>query len=173
MENKTDVFLALLERHKKLIYKVVNAYCKNRALHKDLTQEIILQLWSSFNTYDNQFKISTWMYRIALNTAITYYRKGVKESKHSSEFLPHYENILINEAPFEEDPNLIFLNQFIHELKEIDKALILLYLDELSHKEMANIIGISPTNVGTKLTRIKKILRNKFQSLKKIKNNGG
>ncbi len=105
------------------------------------------------------------MYRIALNTAISYYRKGVNKRNYSAEFLPQYENKLISEEALEEDPNLKLLNQFIQELKEIDKALILLYLDELNHKEIANILGISPTNVGTRLFRIKNALRKKFQSI--------
>lgn len=162
MDKKTEKFLAIVDRHKGLIYKIVNAYCKNRDLHKDLSQEIILQLWSSFDNYDNQFKYSTWIYRIALNTAISFYRKGVAERKYSSEFLPQHENIIGSEEIPEEDSKLKVLNQFILELKEIDRALILLYLDGLSHKEIAKIIGISSTNVGTKLTRIKKNLRKKF-----------
>lgn len=166
MNNKTEKFLAIVDRHKGLIYKIVNAYCKNRDLHKDLVQEIILQLWSSFDNYDNQFKYSTWIYRIALNTAIAFYRKGLVERKYSSEFLPQYESIIISKEINEEDPSLKILNQFILELKEIDKALILLYLEGLSHKEIAHILGISPTNVGTKLSRIKNILRKKLKSLK-------
>lgn len=163
MDTKTVKFLAIIEDNKNLIYKVVNAYCKNRNLHQDLTQEIILQLWLSFDHYNNDYKISTWMYRIALNTAISYYRKGVNIQKHSSEFLPQHENSLVSEQLSEENPNLILLNRFIQDLKELDKALILLHLDELSHKEIARIMGISASNVGTRLSRIKKILRKKFQ----------
>jgi len=172
LDNKTEKFLAIIDRHKGLLFKVVNAYCENRALHKDLVQEIILQLWSSFDNYDDQFKYSTWIYRIALNTAISFYRKGLRERNYSSEFLPQYENIITSKEAYEEDPNLKLLNQFILELKEIDKALILLYLEGLSHKEIAPIIGISPTNVGTKLSRIKNILRKKFKPLTKINTNG-
>ena len=162
MNHKTKQFLDLLDCHKRLIYKVVNAYCKDKALHEDLTQEIILRLWSSFDHYDRQYKISTWIYRIALNTAISFYRKGANESRNSIEFSRHHENTLISETPSEGDPKLHLLNQFIQELKEVDKALILLYLDGYSHKEIAEIVGISPTNVGTKLTRIKKVLRKKI-----------
>ena len=172
MDKKTENFLAIVDGHKRLIYKVVNAYCKNRDLHKDLTQEIILQLWSSFDSYNDQYQYSTWIYRIALNAAISFYRKGVAQSKHSSEFLPQYENIIASEAIVEEDPKLELLQQFILELKEIDKALILLYLDGLSYNEIAGITGISPTNVGTKLSRIKNNLRKKFQSIIKFNNNG-
>lgn len=166
MDNKTATFLTIIDRHKRLIYKVVNAYCENRDLHQDLVQEVFIQLWISFDHYDPQFKYSTWIYRIALNTAISFYRKGVVERKYSSEFLPQYKNIIATTGAYEEDPNIKRLNQFIQELKELDKAVVLLYLEGLSHKEIANIIGISPTNVGTKLTRIKDKLSKKFKSLK-------
>jgi RNA polymerase sigma-70 factor (ECF subfamily) len=170
LDDKTKIFLAVIDENKNLIYKIVNAYCKNRDLHEDLTQEIISQLWLSFDKYDSNFKMSTWMYRIALNTAISYYRKGINNQKYTLSISSPHEETLISEAPFEEDPNLKLLNQFIQELKEIDKALILLHLDELSHKEIANILGISPTNVGTKLSRVKKILRKKFNSVKQLRN---
>ncbi|MEM9919477.1 MAG: RNA polymerase sigma factor [Bacteroidota bacterium] len=88
MNRKTKDFLAVIDENKGLIYKIVQAYCKNKDLHQDLTQEIILQLWTAFDGYNSNFKISTWMYRIALNTAISYYRKGFNERRHSSEFLP-------------------------------------------------------------------------------------
>lgn len=133
-------------------------------MHQDLVQEIILQLWLSFDRYDHQFKYSTWIYRIALNTAISFYRKGVVERKYSAALLPQYENIIAGKADYEQNPNLKLLHQFIQELKEIDKALILLYLEEMSHKEISAVVGISPTNVGTRLSRIKKILQKKFKS---------
>lgn len=172
MDQKTTNFLKLIDAHKRLIYKIVHAYCKNKALHKDLTQEIILQLWSSFDQYNGKTKMSTWIYRIALNTAISFYRKGLQASKYSTEYLPQHENVLVIEPIAAGSPNLALLHQFIQELKEMDKALVLLYLDGLSHKEMAEIIGISPTNVGTKLTRIKQVLRKKFQTIKLNKNGG-
>ncbi|MEO1514718.1 MAG: sigma-70 family RNA polymerase sigma factor [Bacteroidota bacterium] len=171
MDHKTETFLALIDDNKKLIYKIVNAYCKNRALHQDLVQEIILQLWSSFDKYDSNYKASTWMYRIALNTAISYHRKGLNQPTSFSDFLQQHEDRLIWEARSELDPNLQLLNQFIQELKEMDKALILLHLDGLQHQEIAGILGISPTNVGTRLFRIKNSLRIKFQSTPKSKTN--
>ena len=72
---KTDLFLSVIETHKGIIYKVANSYCKDTENKKDLVQEIVLQLWKSFDSYNNQFKHSTWIYRIALNVAISYYRK--------------------------------------------------------------------------------------------------
>lgn len=172
MDSKTDIFLEVINKHRRLIYKIVNGYCKNRAAHEDLVQEIILQLWLSFKTFKGGVKHSTWIYRIALNTAISFYRKGQNEQAISSEFLPQHEHVLIESEKKEEDPNIQLLYDFIHELKEIDRALILLYLDGLSHKQIAEIIGLSPTNVGTKINRIKKTLTNKFQSKLTLNNDG-
>ena len=129
---------------------------------KDLAQEIILKLWKSFETFNEQFKHSTWIYRISLNVAISFYRKEKSRSKINA---PLSENIF-NIADFQDnkpaEQNVFFLTQFISELKELDRALMILYLEERSHKEIAEIIGITETNVATKIGRIKTILRQKF-----------
>ena len=166
MDNKTDIFLKVIENHKGIIYKIANSYCKVREERKDLTQEIIIQLWESFDKYDKQFKFSTWIYRIALNTAISFYRKDKTRKGKTIEFSPIIQTSLIADEPALENPDLNKLQVFIQELREIDKAIILLYLDGLSQKEIAEIIGISPSNVGTKLSRIKNILLQKFQTIK-------
>lgn len=131
-----------------------------------MVQEIIMQLWQSFDSYDSRYKHSTWIYRIALNTSISYYRKHKNHSQNRIELPKIFEESLKADEPFQEDPNLAILQGFIQELREIDRALILLYLDGLSQKETAEIMGITATNVGTKLTRIKKSLQVKFQALK-------
>lgn len=79
-KNKKDVFIKTIDKHKKIIYKIVNSYCLNKEDRKDLEQEIIIQLWNSFDKYDSNYKYSTWMYRIALNVAISFYRKEKKWS---------------------------------------------------------------------------------------------
>jgi len=104
--------------------------------------------------------IATWIYRIALNVSISFYRKETRRKKVST---PLSNEILkvaddINEA----DENMILLQQFISELKELDKALVILYLEEKSHREIAEIVGISETNVATKIGRIKILLKQKF-----------
>lgn len=148
-----------------MIYKVVNSYCPNKAFHQDLVQEIILQLWLAFPKYDNKYKHSTWIYKIALNTAISFFRKDMKEQKHIEQFANISNNIIQPMYVKESDENIKQLNIFIRELKEIDKALILLYLDGISYSEISKIMGISVTNVGTKINRIKKNLADKFNSL--------
>ena len=163
--DKSDFFLSVIETNKGIIYKIANLYCKDIEDRKDLAQEIILKLWKSFDSYNEQFKHSTWIYRIALNAAISFYRKEKLRKRITS---PFYEGIF-NIGDFEENKqkerNSLLLNQFISELKELDKALILLYLEEKSQKEMAEIIGITETNVATKIGRLKTILKNKFSQV--------
>ena len=163
--DKTDLFLSVIEMHKGIIYKVANSYCKNTEDRKDIVQEIILQLWKSFDSYNQQFKHSTWIYRIALNVAISYYRKEKRRKIISNS----YSEDLFKLADLQESPELeghtLFLQQFIAELKELDKALMLLYLEEKSHKEMAEIIGITETSVATKIGRVKTILKQKFSQI--------
>ncbi|MDE3253396.1 MAG: RNA polymerase sigma factor [Bacteroidota bacterium] len=161
-ENKSDAFLSLVETHKGILYKVSHAYCRDPEDRKDLVQEIILQLWRSFDRYDNRFQHSTWIYRIALNVAISFYRKETTRKTISN---PITENIVqrMDEADKgETETGIRFLHQCIAELKELDKALMLLYLEGKSHKEIAEIIGITETNTATKISRIKTLLKQRF-----------
>lgn len=163
--DKSDFFLSVIETNKGIIYKVANLYCKDTEDRKDLVQEIVLKLWKSFDSYNEQFRHSTWIYRIALNAAISFYRKEKLRKKITTPF----SESLFNIGDFEDnkliEQSTLFLNQFISELKELDKALMLLYLEEKSHKEMAEIIGITETNIATKIGRLKTILKNKFSQL--------
>lgn len=165
LPDKTDLFLSVLEANKGIIYKIANSYCQDAENKKDLVQEIILQLWKSFEKYDEQFRHSTWIYRISLNVAISNYRKETRRKEISN---PYSEG-LFSLADFQESKelqgNTLFLQQFIIELKELDKALMLLYLEEKSHKEISEIIGITETNVATKIGRIKTILKQKFSQI--------
>ena len=163
---KQEDFLALLQAHKGIIYKVANAYCPIAEARKDLVQEIIVQLWKSFDNYNDQFRHSTWIYRIALNTAISLYRKETNRKKLAAplpdEILHAADSVDSNETATQ----LKLLQQFIAGLKDLDKALILLYLEEKPHAAIAEIMGISVTNVATKIGRIKGILKQKFASIK-------
>jgi len=166
LDKKTDIFLGVIKSHKGIIYKITNSYCKDPQDRQDLIQEIILQLWQSFDKYNDQYKLSTWIYRIALNTSISFYRKNRFRKEKTTQFSAILETSLKTNEPYQEHPNIIQLESFIQELKELDKAMILLYLEGLSQKEIATIIGITPTNVGTKLSRIKKSLQQKFKNTK-------
>ncbi len=163
--NEQEAFLAFITRHKGIIYKVANLYCKHAEDRKDLVQEIIFQLWKSFARYNQQYKLSTWMYRIALNVAISFYRK---EKRRRVMDMPSTDGII--EIADESDANAVdanlqLLQQFIHALKDLDKALILLYLEETSYKEIAEIVGITETNVASKISRIKERLKQKFKTI--------
>jgi RNA polymerase sigma factor (sigma-70 family) len=162
MKSTEQEFIQLIKENKGIIYKICNSYCADKASRDDLAQEIIYNLWKSFGSFNEAYKFSTWMYRIALNVAISFYRQERKFSNHDSisEGL-----IVFEESPDEGvETNLRLLQRFINELKEIDKAIILLYLDNKSHKEMAEITGFTETNVATKINRIKEQLRTKFSN---------
>ena len=166
MVNKKEQFIKTIDDHKKIIYKIVNSYCQNKEDRKDLEQEIIIQLWNSFDTYNSDYKYSTWMYRIALNVAISFYRKEKKWSI-KSDFYNEESIFKIEEDTSEEqtelDNHLKLLQEFIHNLNELNKALMLLYLEEKSYEEIAEILGITKTNVATKISRIKLKLKKEFQ----------
>jgi RNA polymerase sigma factor (sigma-70 family) len=160
---KENKFLSVIDNHKGILYKVANNYGKNSEDRKDLIQEIIYQLWKAFDNYNPQFQYSTWIYRISLNTAISFYRKERTITQNKVDIddsLLVVSDILFNQ---EMEDNLNLLQQFIYELKEMDKAIMLLYLEQKSHKEIAEIIGISESNVGTKVSRIKLLLSQKFK----------
>ena len=164
--HKSEIFLSVIESNKGIIYKVANAYCNNPEDRKDLVQEIIIQLWKSFDKYNGQSAYSTWIYSIALNTAISFYRK---ENRRKQVSHPLSDGIIYftESAPKNEDEkNIAVLQRFIAELKELDKALMLLYLEEKTYKEIAAIIGITETNTATKIGRIKARLKQKFSTVK-------
>ncbi len=165
-QNKNELFLSVIESHKGILYKIANSYCKDNEDRNDLIQEIIVQLWKSFETYNDQYKYSTWIYRIALNVAISFYRKENRRKEIAHPITDSILNFAETSSTNDTEKNINLLLQFISELKELDKALMLLYLEERSHREIAEIIGISETNVATKIGRIKTILKQKFSSIK-------
>jgi len=166
LKKDAQVFLTVMESNKGIIYKVANAYCKNEENRKDLIQEILVQLWLSFGKYDKQYSISTWMYRIALNVAISFYRKENSRNKINHP-LPVDMLFLREEGNgFQKEADLQHLQQFIKELKEIDRAIIILYLEEKNQQEIAAILGLSTTNIATRVLRIKQQLKQKFSTIK-------
>ncbi|MCC5612750.1 sigma-70 family RNA polymerase sigma factor [Nostoc sp. CHAB 5834] len=162
---QTERFLIVLQNHKGIIYQIARTYCPDAEDRQDLVQDIVLQLWKAFDTYSNHYQYSTWIYRIALNVAISRYRK---HKRHKSLNQPLSDSILtLVEAPSTQDQpdNLDLLHTFIAQLKPLDKALVLLYLDEKTHLEIAHIMGLSQTNVATKISRLKTSLRQQFSAL--------
>jgi len=148
-----ETFQNLVEEHKKILYKVCNSYCRDRDSRDDLSQEIMIQLWRSFGNFDGRCRVSTWMYRIALNVAISFYRKESTRTRH---VISDEQHLLETADETEGQPEVIrLLYQFIEGLDPLNKALILLYLDENTYREIADVLGITETNVATKISRLK------------------
>ncbi len=164
MKKNKERFLAALDDYKGIIFKVVNSYCNQEAEKQDLAQDIIFQLWRSFDSYDDKYQLSTWIYRVALNVAISYYRKKKVRSVASAPLGGGEEFLEIKDEPQGASENEVLLLQFIDELNELNRALIMLHLDGKSHEEIASIVNISKSNVGTKINRIKKKLKAKFEN---------
>jgi RNA polymerase sigma-70 factor (ECF subfamily) len=158
-------FQNIIEQHKGILHKVARAYCPNEDDRQDLIQEMMIQVWLSIHRYNNQFKISTWFYRISLNVAISFYRKNTTRANKYTMLNEQTTQIPIDEKTADE-MQLNLLEQFISELKEIDKGLMILYLEDKSHAEIAEILGMSISNVGTKIGRIKNKLKTQFSQLK-------
>lgn len=154
-ETRQAAFLELLERYAHILHKVARAYCPFAAARPDLTQEMTVALWRSFERYDASRPFATWMYRIALNVAISFYRS---ESRHADRSAL-LDGVEAAEEPLSNGPRLERLLECIDELSPLDKALVLMYLDGYAHVEIADVLGITPTNASTKLARIKERLR--------------
>jgi RNA polymerase sigma factor (sigma-70 family) len=160
-------FIGILKEHKRLLYKVVYLYCRDSEDRKDLEQEIIIQLWKSLKNYNQEFKLSTWIYKIALNVAISYYRRDVKRKETNEPYDENIFQIAEDDDNAEENINKReLLYKFINKLDELNKAIIILYLDDKSYKEISEIIGLTETNVGTKINRIKSKLKESISLLK-------
>lgn len=136
-----------------MIYKVSHLYCHNIDHIKDLFQDIIFNLWISYPNFKNKSKISTWVYRVSLNTAITWFRGYTKQISRIeyANLIPH----LLNESDHTTGQLYDQLYGAINYLDKIDKAIIFLLLDEYSYEEIGEIVGLTKTNVATKISRIK------------------
>ena len=143
-------FLQLLSQNQGIIGKVCSIYCNHREDYEDLFQEITCQAWKGFASFRGDAKFSTWLYRIALNTAISSFRKR----KPNIYFLSEIPDTVTETSTFEEEEKQHLLAA-IKQLNEADRAIITLYLEEISYQEIATIIGITENNVGVKITRIK------------------
>lgn len=149
-------FATLLERHASLLYKVANAYCREFSDREDLVAEIAAALWRSFPRYDRSRRFTTWAYRIALNVAISFQRRQRRHDANRAATAVRWENIPAS-PPVCDD--LERLHGLIAALGDLERALILLFLDGYDHAAIAETLGISATNVATKLHRIKARLR--------------
>jgi len=154
-------FQTLVDDHKKILYKVCNLYCRNRGDREDLAQEIVIQLWRSFGSFDERCRFSTWMYRIALNVAISFYRREDARTRYVLSDEEHLLNAVGETAIESEEIQILY--EFIGGLDPLNKALVLLYLDGNSYLEIAGVLGISETNVATKISRLKQTMRQELR----------
>jgi RNA polymerase sigma factor (sigma-70 family) len=168
-------FVQLLQTHHGIVYKVAGCYSWTPADRADLVQEICLQLWRAFPRYDNQRKFSTWMYRVALNVAISQTRRTRRPDVARFEPLDemHLETLVAADADRERLEQLEVMYAFIAQLEPLNRALILLYLDDHSYTEIADILGIRETNVATKISRIKCTLRGRMTIDKSLEYENG
>ena len=151
-------FSALLETHRRLVFKVAGMYGSGRADVEDLAQEIAAQCWRAFPNYDPARSFSTWMYRIALNVAISWLRIEGPRRRRSVPFDTELHDAAVNPTDDADDGGRI-LRGFIDSQGPLDRALLLLYLEERPNNEIAEILGITATNVTTKINRLKDRLR--------------
>lgn len=165
-EQKGD-FSSFLEQHQKIVFKVAQTYCQQTSERKDLAQEIIIQLWKAFPKYDPTYRASTWVYRIALNVAISHHRRLIKRKESPTDL----NLVSFRENNHEEDPRLNVVYELILQLDDLNKAIILLYLEDYNYKEIAAVVGLTETNVASKINRIKKKLKKSAQqTIKEQKN---
>ncbi len=163
MDSPQSRFAAMLDQHRGIVFKVAATYCRHRDDRQDLAQEIATQLWRAFPGYDPARPFSTWMYRIALNVAISYVRSSGSRAPAVSLDDTHqsHPGFAIDDgaAQHEADQQLRALYAVIDRQSPIDRALLLLWLEDRSQREIAEVIGISESNVATKLNRLKQRIR--------------
>lgn len=153
-------FIHLINQHQRIIYKVCNLYMQSHADRDDLFQEITLQAWKAYTNFRGDSKFSTWLYRVALNTAITFYRKEKKQSIFiSTDAMPDTTNTEYD--PIEEQTKAMY--KAIGDLSKVDKAIVMLYLEDYSYIEIGEMVGITPNNVAVKMNRIKVKLKENSQ----------
>ncbi len=158
-EQRRQQFETLLQSHQAIVFKVANTYCWHPDDRADLIQEIAAQLWRAWPRYDPSRTFTTWMYRVALNVAISFVRKAVR---HRDRSVPldetvHYTVAAPNTDAMQE--RLQRLQVFIEHQAPLDRALLLLYLEDKSQREIAEVLGITQTNVSTKISRLKQKMR--------------
>jgi RNA polymerase sigma factor (sigma-70 family) len=154
-----QAFTEKIRSHLRLIQQIARTYCWDATAREDLVQEIILQLWRAFPGYDSQYAFSTWLYRIGLNTAISYVRKETTRNRNEKDYMDFH----VVQPASDTDPRLEEVYQWIEQLPPLDKALVLMYLEGLKNPEIAEVMGISVSNVGTRLTRIRQKLSQQAQ----------
>ena len=154
-----DKFLKDFENNQNIVHKVCRIYTTNQNAHNDLFQEVAIQLWKNYPKFRGDSKFSTWMYRVALNTAISLYRKSIRRIKTQDIDNVSFK-IESTEYDDTQDVQLQYLYSAIRTLSDIDRALIFLYLEDKSYREISSALGISEVNARVKMNRAKEKLKN-------------
>ncbi len=158
MISKEQEFLERMEKHQGVVFKISRMYMDDLDDQKDLFQEITYQVWKSYSSFEGKSEFSTWLYRIALNTAIVFLKSEKKRSIIQNEEVHHFK-IKEEEYNFQEEYHLKKMYEAIQQLSPIDKALIFYFLEDISGKEMADNLGITEVNARVKLNRAKEKLK--------------
>lgn len=161
--NLENTFIQFLKENQRLVHKICRIYTNNEQDHEDLFQEITIQLWKSFPGFKGEAKFSTWMYRVALNTAITLFKKPKKKDLQHSEV--DISSLKIEYETYEDNEHkLKKMYNAIYELSDIEKALIMMYLEDKSYREIGEILGITEGNARVKMNRVKNNLKLKINT---------
>ncbi len=160
-----QIFLEEIESNRGIIYRICKLYEYDTVLQEDLFQEIILQAWKAYKRFRGDSKFSTWLYRVALNTAITYLKKYKRRVEKNSVSISTTILQIKEEENEVEKEQLESLYKAIAQLNKIEKALVILYLEDKSYEEMSEILGISISNVGAKLSRVRNSLRKRLNPI--------
>ncbi len=156
-------FIELLEKHQNIVHKICRLYTNDSDAHKDLFQEITIQLWKTYPKFRGDSKFSTWMYRVGLNTSITLYRKSLRRVE-SQRIEPVAYKLSYEEYDDTKDEQLNRIYAAVHKLNDIEKAIVFLYLENKNYKEISETLGISEVNARVRMNRIKTKLKTQLNS---------
>ena len=158
--NSSADFQTLVAAHQAIVIRVCASYCSDREDREDLAQEILVQLWRSFPRFDRTQNFATWMYRVAINVALSHVRQQYRQPRRHS---GGEEQLLqLSDERQHESVEMQMLRAFIERLDGLNRALILLYLDGYQQKEIAEVLGITETNVATKINRLKERMKSEL-----------
>ena len=160
--DKKKEFLELINNNQDIIHKICNLYADRTEDHFDLGQEIVYQLWKSYKSFKSQSKFTTWMYKVALNTALLNLRRD-RLKKKTQTLKEHHASMPARAGTAEKKQKIDRLYTCINQLRKFDRAIVLLYLEEFSYQEISNITGISTKNVSVRLVRVKKKLKDLYR----------
>ena len=163
MKSSERKFVELLQKHQNIVHKICSLYTNDSDAHKDLFQEITIQLWKAYPKFRGDSKFSTWMYRVGLNTSITLYRKSLRRVESQNIEAVAYK-LSYEEYDDTRDEQLKLIYTAVHKLNDIDKGIIFLYLENKNYREISDTLGISEVNARVRMNRIKTKLKTQLNS---------